>query len=153
MKRISIEDRFWKKVSPEPNSGCWLWTACVFPAGYGKLMVEGKTESAHRVSYRMHVGEIPDGLELDHLCRVRCCVNPDHLEPVTRSVNVKRGLMGRLGCNSESKKTHCPGGHPYSGDNLVIGTDGSRRCKACKSVHYKNWRERRGRKQAENVHT
>lgn len=84
-----------EKAVPEPNSGCWLWMGALAATGYGVIGLGARSEGvdlAHRVSYRLHCGEIPTGLDLDHLCRTRCCVNPDHLEPVTRRVNWERGM-------------------------------------------------------------
>ena len=78
---------------------------------------------AHRVAYELQVGPIPVGLQLDHLCRVRSCVNPAHLEPVTSAENTRRGLR--------AMKTHCPQGHPYAGENLLIRPTGQRRCRTC----------------------
>jgi len=80
---------------PEPNSGCWLWTKAVMANGYGLIMTSTGVRTAHRVSYEAHKGEIPAGLELDHKCRVRSCVNPDHLEAVTKTENVRRGFAAR----------------------------------------------------------
>ncbi len=87
-RRVEIDD-----------AGCWLWVGKVNRGGYGVTSVAGKTRSAHRVSYEWHVGPIPIGLDLDHLCRVRRCVNPDHLEPVTRRENINRGLTRRRSCD------------------------------------------------------
>lgn len=94
-----IEERFWAKVEPEPNSGCWIWVGGRVGAGYGALSV-GRVEEgnvyAHRLAYTLFRGPIPDGLEPDHLCRLRPCTNPAHLELVTRSENNRRGLLGEL---------------------------------------------------------
>lgn len=80
---------------PEPNSGCWLWIGSERESGgYGFIVRNGRSTAAHRVSYEMAKGPIPEGLVIDHLCRVHCCVNPDHLEAVTQLVNVRRGLHG-----------------------------------------------------------
>jgi hypothetical protein len=87
---------------PEPNSGCVLWLGELNSAGYGRIS-QGNNHVgkrvrylAHRVSYELAKGQVPEGMELDHLCRVRCCINPEHLEPVTRSENNRRGdLMKR----------------------------------------------------------
>ena len=84
--------RFEDKYVPEPNTGCWLWIAGVNKDGYGGFRADTRTWLAHRVSYEHFVGPIPEGLELDHLCRTRSCVNPNHLEPVIHIVNVRRGL-------------------------------------------------------------
>jgi hypothetical protein len=89
------EERFYDSIEPEPNSGCWLF-ALGGPRGYGYLSVGGRGGRrvlAHRFSYELHVGPVPEGLVLDHLCRVRRCVNPRHLEPVTQRENVFRGAV------------------------------------------------------------
>ena len=122
---FTLPDRFWDKVQMEPNTGCWLWDGHVGANGYGQIKGKLKVMGAHRFSYEGHIGQIPDGLDLDHLCRVRSCVNPAHLEPVTRKENARRGLRGM--------KTHCPQGHPYSGENLYVYSNGHRRCKKCRT--------------------
>jgi hypothetical protein len=86
--------RFLKKL--DVASPCWQWGGCINKEGYGRVTVNGVSQYAHRVAWLMFVGPVPDGLELDHLCRNRSCVNPDHLEPVTRSVNVSRGASKAL---------------------------------------------------------
>jgi len=104
--------------SPEPFSGCWLWMAGIARNGYGYLSFRGTRWLAHRISYEAHVGVIPEGLDLDHLCRNRSCVNPVHLEPVTRKVNLGRSsLIGRGAGKHQSAKTHCPQGHEYTPEN------------------------------------
>lgn len=88
----SIADRLEQSSTPEPNSGCFLWTGCATPAGYGMLTATALGERyAHRVAYIVHRGPIPPGLTIDHLCRTRCCVNPDHLEVVPLRENILRG--------------------------------------------------------------
>jgi hypothetical protein len=89
------DDDFTDRYEIDPDTGCWIWTRYINPRGYGRL-VRGGEQLAHRVLYRFHRGEIPDGLDLDHLCRNRACVNPDHLEPVTIRENNRRGALTKL---------------------------------------------------------
>ncbi len=134
MKNMPIIERFWEKIEPVPFSGCWIWVASLDGKGYGKINIGGVITAAHRFSYTHYIGIIPDGLELDHKCRVRSCVNPDHLEPVTHAENVLRGF-GPSAANA--KKTHCSRGHPYDEKNTYFWkTAGHRQCRVC-------WRERR----------
>lgn len=124
--------RFWDKVMPVPFSGCWFWLGAVNKGnGYG-VFQRGRgpgVTTAHRHSYQNLVGAIPEGLELDHLCRVRCCCNPAHLEPVTHRENGLRGDARHNG-NENRIKTHCPAGHPYAGNNLYL-RNGKRHCREC----------------------
>lgn len=123
----AVAVRIFDSAIPEPNSGCWLWAKYLNSDGYGVINVDHHNWVAHRASYIAHRGPIPDGLEIDHKCRVRCCVNPDHLEAVTKVVNVRRSTAA----DRHKKITHCPKGHPYSGENLYIDKKGRRRCNAC----------------------
>ncbi|MDP9114728.1 MAG: HNH endonuclease [Acidobacteriota bacterium] len=109
------------------GTACVIWTGPVNDHGYGVFNANGKSHLAHRFSYEAKVRQVPDGLELDHLCRVRRCVNEDHLEPVTNAENVRRGDAGKF----HSAKAHCPQRHPYAGDNLIV-KDGKRQCRACR---------------------
>ena len=122
-------DRLQALISPEPNSGCWLWTGGVSNVGYGKFSLDGRTVPAHRAAWALLVGEIAAGLDIDHRCRNRCCVNPAHLEPVTRRENLLRskGTWASL-----SLRTHCKNGHPFTPENTAARSDGhGRRCLAC----------------------
>lgn len=130
----TVEERFWSRVDKlsSPN-GCWLWTGSRITSGYGRITFteDGRERLvvAHRWSYEALVGPIPDGLVLDHLCRVRHCVNPAHLEPVTQFENVMRGFgVGALA----SRQTHCVHGHEFTPENTHIRKDnGQRVCRAC----------------------
>ena len=127
--------RFWARV--DRTETCWLWTGKPEAHGYGRLSigrVDGKPVrmQAHRFAYELTVGPVPDGMVLDHLCRVRLCVNPEHLEPVTVQENNRRGLARILNReNHQTAKTHCPQGHPYDEANTYVDPDGGRRCRAC----------------------
>lgn len=120
-------DLFWPKVEFDTNGGCWLWSACVgTDNGYGFFGLHGKgVHPAHRVSYAHAHGATPE-LELDHKCRVRCCVNPAHLEPVTTLENIERSPI------HNGAKTRCPQGHEYTTINTRVD-HGRRRCRACES--------------------
>ena len=126
-----IHERFAAQYIPEPMSGCWLWTSWVDRHGYGRLKKDGRMKLAHRASYEMTKGEIPAGLEIDHLCRNPSCVNPDHLEAVTRHENILRSDAGAHLAQANLAKTHCPKGHPYSGENLARSSKGYRLCREC----------------------
>jgi hypothetical protein len=128
---------FYSHVSKNTSTKCWDWTGEINWGGYGRFMIRKKHYQAHRFSYGLFKGAIPEGYELDHLCRNRSCVNPDHLEAVTRSTNLRRGH------NYNRDKTHCPKGHLYSGENLLIRTDtGSRRCRECIRQQKQEWRDK-----------
>ena len=119
---------FWNKV--DKSGICWEWTGArtsKIKGGYGRFKLNGKLKLAHRITYQIKYGDIPEGFELDHRCRNRCCCNPDHLEAVTHKVNIQRGLTG----NYNKIKTHCPRNHEYTPDNLKKTKDGSRDCKTC----------------------
>lgn len=130
-----VSDRLMAKVTPEPNSGCWLWMGHTMKNGYGVIGVKEDPSKkmairlAHRISYELANGAIPDGMQLDHKCRVRCCVNPDHLRAVTQRGNLLCG-MGASGVNS--RKTHCKHGHELTPQNTYSypGTEW-RKCRTC----------------------
>lgn len=145
--RPSPAQRFKKYVEPEPNSGCWLWSGLINPSGYGRISVNGRMWLAHRWGYEYFRHPIADGLQLDHLCRVRSCVNPFHLRPVTTRENLL--APGSLAIpKKHAMITHCPRGHSYSGLNLWLHPSGSRRCREC---HSADTRERHRRKAKERA--
>lgn len=131
---FTLWQRFIAKVRPTPN-GCWEWMGARIPNGYGVIQANGRTEKAHRVGVQLSGRTIPDGDEVDHLCRNRACVNPWHLDVVSPRINVRRM---NLALNVGSAKTHCPQGHPYSGDNLDE-RDGRRYCRECSRQYVRNW--------------
>lgn len=120
-------ERFWAKV--DTSGECWLWTAYCDPAGYGRFAMSRSTGTgyAHRIAYELTIGPIPEGLELDHLCRNRGCVRPSHLEPVTTKVNSMRSTSPIA---ANALKTHCPQGHAYDEEN-TRRHNGRRDCRAC----------------------
>lgn len=126
-----LPSRFWEKVCEDPETDCWVSTACVGGHGYGLFFHAEPRQLAHRVAYEALIEEIPDNLVIDHVaargCTRRNCVNPLHMEVVTRRENTLRG-KGATAVNAA--KTECKRGHPLSGDNISI-VQGRRRCKAC----------------------
>lgn len=108
---------------------CWVFAGRKHPDGYGRVKGGGRMRQAHRVLYEALVGPIPDGLTIDHLCRVRACVNPLHLEPVTNRENILRG-EGWPARNA--RKTHCAYGHPFDEANTYVDPSGRRTCRACR---------------------
>ena len=130
--RGSVWERFHTKFIPVTESGCWIWMSEISNNGYGRMRDSYKVKRmAHRIAWELYFGPIQEDLEIDHLCRVRCCVNPAHLEPVTARINIFRGNGGWL---KNKSKTHCPQGHPYSGGNLIAERR-SRRCRTCHNHH------------------
>lgn len=136
----TLLEKFNERYEPEPNTGCWLWTAgWNRKIGYGLMYVRGRgrfgIEYAHRLSYELFNGPLVKGMTIDHLCRVRLCVNPKHLEQVTRGENVLRGI-GFAAVNA--RKTHCDRGHAYSVENSPSwNRKNNRICKACHEISHR----------------
>lgn len=148
----SPRNRFLAKIAAGPNC-CWQWTGAKNRNGYGNFLPDGRRtidgqpvqrryKLAHRYAYEQFVGPIPDGMEIDHLCKNPSCVNPKHLEAVSRYENIMRSDCFTA---VHAKKTHCPKGHPYSGDNLFFSKDGARQCRACSRARYHENKAKRAR--------
>jgi|ERR1035437_9980653 hypothetical protein len=131
------EKRFWSKVTKTDT--CWLWTASGNGHGYGVFFFQGRPIPAHRYAYELLIEPIAEGLQLDHLCRVRHCVNPSHLEPVNNRTNSLRGVGA---CARNATKTHCKHGHPFAGHNLIITSNGWRKCRTCRDERNHYWNSR-----------
>ena len=130
-------DRFMAKV--HKTDDCWIWTAAKDTAGYGRFWDGSRITGAHQWAHRTFIGPIPDDYDIDHLCRVRVCVNPKHLEAVTRRENLLRANgIGVI----NAAKTHCPQGHEYSPSNIYQHKTG-RRCKTCCDSRMKQYRKTR----------
>jgi hypothetical protein len=138
---VTAEERFWSHV--DASGDCWEWTASRLH-GYGQSWMGGRLRYAHRVAYELLLGPIPESLYIDHLCRNRGCVNPDHLELVTFRENTLRGFSFSA---RNARKTHCKRGHPFTPDNVKILAEGGRRCRACtralKPERQRRYRQRR----------
>lgn len=118
-----MNHRFDAKVELGPD--CWEWVGAISDTGYGSFGVAGRTHYAHRFAYERHKGGIPEGFDIDHLCRNKACVNPAHLDAVTRRENCRRGKRGVL-------KTHCPQGHPWIEEHIYVRpANGHRMCGTC----------------------
>lgn len=130
-QRTPAITRFYDLFEPVTESGCWIWLGNQ-SHGYGYLSVKGKRTRAHRFSYEHHIGAIPEGLVLDHLCRNPCCVNPYHLEAVSQQENRKR---------QADAITHCKRGHKFSKENTYF-YNGARCCKTCRVAATREWRKK-----------
>lgn len=140
------EARFWAKVALPDEQGCMLWLDAPALNGYGRFYLGQRTLYAHRVSYVLAYGPIPDGLQIDHVkergCTNRHCVAPAHLEAVTQRENL---LRGRGASAINAVKTHCVRGHAFDGANTYVMPNGRRRCRACN----REWMRAHARRKAE----
>lgn len=131
--------RFQKKLDIVSNGadGCWIWQGHKRKDGYGRFWRQGSCQYAHRISYEIFHGPISNGLVIDHQCRNRICVRPDHIRAVNIRTNCIENSMSGPVVNS--LKTHCPKGHGYTKDNTYIHPDGSRRCRVCRIEYKRKW--------------
>jgi len=155
-----VLERLMSKVVINPTTGCWEFTGSIEWTGYGKISVNQKYVKAHRLSYELHIGPIPPGMDLDHICHTiencpggvtcphRRCVNPAHLKPATRRENARRGhLPGPIAkiAALNRAKTHCPHGHPYDAYNTYVYRqrtgrgDLGRQCKECNRIRARKY--------------
>lgn len=138
---LSFADRVWAKVDRRGLDECWPWLGHINGDGYGRINADWTRDEetyGHRATYVLTVGPIPDGLQLDHLCRNRACCNPTHLEPVAPGENQRRGLR-----NQNTAKTHCKRGHEFTPDNTMVTQAGHRRCRECARAAFRAdyWRD------------
>ena len=134
---LTIEERLFRHRWLN-ETGCWVWTGKLQPNGYAMTFLGSRAQGqrrsrvyVHRLAYELWRGPIPSGLDLDHLCRVRSCFNPAHLEPVTRAVNTRRGDGPALLARLNGSKTHCKSGHPFTAENTRQRPTGGRTCRTC----------------------
>lgn len=140
----SLKLRLEEKFTPEPNTGCWLWTASADENGYGFLHVGSKRDGtnrmarAHRVAFELYRGPVPEGMVLDHLCRIRCCVNPAHLEPVTFGTNILRGDAPTIVSHRLGKCLRCD-------SDLSVNRRGDGYCRPCSLKYHRAYDAKRPR--------
>lgn len=138
-KPIPILERMEKFVIRDPNSGCWLWSGALTYNGYGRIGFPGKPSGGvytHRITYELYVGDIPKGMEIDHKCRVRSCVNPLHLEVVSHAENMRRRELHR------EVRIVCNKGHSLSDGGAYPSETKRRFCKQCNRENSLKWRIR-----------
>lgn len=139
IRGMTLADRLAYHIEPEPMSGCWIWIGPRNSDGYGWLSITGHWRRAHRLVYEQFRGVIAAGLTVDHLCRLRACVNPDHLDLVPLKENILRGISFSA---ENARKTRCPGGHDYTDDNTRIIRDGKRAYRQCRTCDRERWARR-----------
>lgn len=150
--RLTVAEKVAARFVVDATSGCWRWTGSLNDSGYGLVYNEGRQRRAHRVTYELYRGAVPEGLWLDHQCHNRdkscvggrkCphrrCVNPDHLEPATNRENAVRGRAADSVRARNAERTHCKNGHELTPDNVHVNAKGHRGCRAC----HRDWTRRR----------
>ena len=154
----NLKDWVLVRCIPEPNSGCWIWLGCLMPNGYSKSGLEQPDGSwkgilGHRAAYEAFKGLIPAGLEIDHLCRNRCCVNPEHLEAVTTQINQ---LRGESASGKNARKTTCSKGHLFTPENTKYVKRRTtslthRECRICYNATMRKWYHNRKSRDAPSL--
>lgn len=151
-KRRPWDEAFWARVDKNGPGGCWLWTGHLQPSGYARTRTpSGSSRAVHLIVYEMLVGPIPHGMQIDHVCHTRACnggsscahrrcCNPQHLQPVTPLQNLARS-SNFIATNLMT--SHCPRGHPYSGENLRVNSRGARECRTCRNEEMRLYYQRR----------
>lgn len=137
MKGMPVVDRILAKTDVGSGDQCWVFCGA-HSAGYPQIWRNRAQHLAHRVMYEERVGPIPEGKQIDHLCRNRSCVRPDHLEPVTPRENQERAGMPIAA--HQLAKTHCPSGHPYNATNTYVTKQGHRLCRTCGRLHQRRYK-------------
>jgi len=135
---MNILEWFFSKILEDEKTGCWIWASCKNNSQYPRFNLYKKSYLGHRFAYELFKGKIPDGLVMDHLCRIPACVNPEHLEAVTNKENTLRGI-GFTAINA--KKMKCPQGHEYSWMNTLIDNYGKRSCRTCRRLRIKKYQK------------
>ena len=139
--REKVGKRFWARVDKRGADDCWIWLGAKCGSGYGCIWFNKRLVRAHRLIYELLVSSIPEGLEIDHLCRNHACVNPAHLEPVSKKTNILRGI-GFIA--QQAKQTHCKRGHALDLLNTRFRKDGSRNCRKCHAEKRKKGGDKNG---------
>jgi len=143
--------RFDENTYREPNSGCWLWLGTTNGRDYGSLTRGNKVRLAHRLSYERHKGAIPEGLQIDHLCRVPSCINPDHLEAVTSRENTLRGALPKILRERAANRTHCRRGHIRTPETSYRTKAGAITCLVCSGITNEVIRSQKAAKKGSRV--
>ena len=143
MQLTKTDEFLWARIEPEPMSGCWIWIGDRSRYGYGRLTWQKNKRRTyrhvHQLFYQAFRDPVPDGLELDHLCRLPACCNPWHLQAVTHQENV---LRGNSCAAKDSRATHCPQGHPYDTVNTLRRKNGARICRTCSRCRCRDYYRR-----------
>ncbi|MHC4951671.1 MAG: HNH endonuclease signature motif containing protein [Planctomycetota bacterium] len=134
-----LNERIFRRVCVDENE-CWLWLGYTDRDGYATISISNWPHKAHRIVYQMFNGLLSEGLTIDHLCRVRRCLNPKHMEPVTNVENVMRGesIPAQF-----ARNTHCKYGHPFDKENTYYRLTGGRRCRECARRSWREWNKKR----------